>query len=94
MALYYIAYELHDSDLDDYCSMDEALEQLGANKVMQFLWVIQIPGSQATLFETIWKYLPSSTHDKLMVLKPSEVCTSQALDDMPGKRLIQPTASP
>ncbi|MBU2708436.1 hypothetical protein KCM76_20755 [Zooshikella marina] len=86
MAIYYIAYELHDGDLDDYCSIDEKLEDLGAQKIMQFMWVIQIPGSQVSLFNIIRKYLSDQQHDKLVIIKPRDICLSQALHFLPGQR--------
>ncbi|MBU2713306.1 hypothetical protein [Zooshikella harenae] len=88
MSIYYIAYELHDGELDDYCSMDEVLQRLGAEKILPFMWLIRLPGSQTKLFDMIRKYLPDQERDKLIFIKPKEVCTSKALDSIPGKRAL------
>lgn len=88
MAIYYIAYELHEGELDDYCSMDEVLQKLGAKKIMPFMWFVQLPGSQVKIFEMIKKYLPDPEHDKLLVIKPREVCKTKTLSFIPGTKAL------
>ncbi|MGI0116612.1 hypothetical protein [Zooshikella sp. RANM57] len=84
MAVFYISYKPHNKVTDD--SVKAFLLGVGAIKVMEALWALQLPITIDNIIRTIKSKFPNQ-EDKFLVIKAGDVRTKSYFGHAPGNQL-------
>jgi hypothetical protein len=66
MAVFLISYELRKSDFD-YQPLLDALHEIGAKRIQEYIWGVRIEWSSEHVFDHLWAHM-NRVNDRLLVV--------------------------